>query len=370
MRNRRFAVVAAVGGFALLFSTAFANVATAVTSHKKLTPLQQGLNFYKGKTITIISPDFVGGGYDATSRAVAPFLASYLGATVNVENDGPAVTVAGQDLAEASTPNGLTVGMLDTGVDIEDQLLHLTGVNFNPTRVAWLGGQGTGGGAQITCNTTPPAGQKAILSFADLVAATAADPVTELTIVTGGQTLDLQLLDAAFGIHYKFINAYQESANVVAGLERGDGECASQGNVTLGSYVQGGKGVFLFQSDVPLNPATAFYSEVEHLPTFDQEAAKYKATTKQENLARVAYRDVTENSSAHTFFLQTKAPYDEVLAMRAAIKAAFENPQTEDRLLQAGEAPTYTNGTKAKAQYFSEYDALAKVKTILAEAVG
>src|SRR5580692_6273835 len=94
---RRAALGVTIGVSAIGLLTA-PLAASASVSTKKLTPLQQGLNFYKNKTITLISPDAVGGGFDTNARIIAPYMSTYLHATINITNDSPANTLAGQDL--------------------------------------------------------------------------------------------------------------------------------------------------------------------------------------------------------------------------------------------------------------------------------
>ena len=202
----------------------------------KKSPLQQGLAFYKGKTVTLISPDAPGGGFDTVSRIVAPYLQSYLGAaSVVVTNDAPATTIAGQDLMAASPPDGLTIGMVNPGVDAEDVVTGSAGINFNAQKVQYLGGN-TVAPVDFECNT-----DAGFSSFAQVVQST--KPVSEVIISTGGQTLDLDLINAAFNIHAQVIGGYASTTAELAGQEADTGNCSVIGISTpaFATYRRGGR---------------------------------------------------------------------------------------------------------------------------------
>lgn len=103
--------------------------------HSTQSPLQQGLCFYRGKSITIIAPDAPGGGLDIYSRIVGPVIGTYLHASVSVENIAQANTITGQDTLAAATPDGLTIGMISPGSDIDNEVTNVPSTNFNP--LAW-----------------------------------------------------------------------------------------------------------------------------------------------------------------------------------------------------------------------------------------
>lgn len=61
---------------ALMMIVTAASAATPVK--KQLTPLQRGLQFYKGQTITFIAPTAAGSGNDIQSRAEVKEMSQYL----------------------------------------------------------------------------------------------------------------------------------------------------------------------------------------------------------------------------------------------------------------------------------------------------
>src|ERR1700740_1388210 len=77
--------------------------------------------FYKGKTITYIVATTPGGGYDTYGRLIARYLQKYFsGSRVIVKNVPGAGNIIGANEIYASRPDGLTIGMFNTGL-IYDQ---------------------------------------------------------------------------------------------------------------------------------------------------------------------------------------------------------------------------------------------------------
>ncbi len=65
-----------------------------------------------GRKIRWIVPNAAGGGYDAESRLIEPFLEAALGAEIAVDNVPGAGGILGARAIAAATPNGLTMGMV------------------------------------------------------------------------------------------------------------------------------------------------------------------------------------------------------------------------------------------------------------------
>src|SRR4029077_12338523 len=85
---------------------------------------------FKGKTITYIVATSPGGGYDTYGRLISRYLQKYLpGSRVVVRNVPGAGHIVGANTIYAAKPDGLTIGMFNTGL-IYDQLIKRQGVLF------------------------------------------------------------------------------------------------------------------------------------------------------------------------------------------------------------------------------------------------
>lgn len=95
--------------------------------------------YFRGKIITYIVATGPGGGYDSYGRLIARYLPKYLpGARTVVRNVPGAGHIVGANTIYASKPDGLTIGMFNTGL-IYDQLLKRDGVLFDLTKFSWIG---------------------------------------------------------------------------------------------------------------------------------------------------------------------------------------------------------------------------------------
>ena len=93
----------------------------------------------RGKTITYIVATTPGGGYDTYGRLIARYLQIHLpGSRIVVKNVPGAGNIIGANAIYAARPDGLTIGMFNTGL-IYDQLIHREGVMFDLTKFSWLG---------------------------------------------------------------------------------------------------------------------------------------------------------------------------------------------------------------------------------------
>jgi len=96
-------------------------------------------DYFKGKTVTYIVATGPGGGYDTYSRLIARYLQKYLpGSRFIVRNVPGAGHIVGANTIYAAKPDGLTIGMFNTGV-IYDQLIHRQGVLFDLSKMSWIG---------------------------------------------------------------------------------------------------------------------------------------------------------------------------------------------------------------------------------------
>lgn len=125
VRQSFIAVTAVVGGLAAAAAPAWS---------------QDAADFYKGKTVRLVVGTSAGGGYDVYARALAPYLAKKLNATVIVENrPGGSHMVAMNYIYFTAPRDGLYL-MLATGEGaVLGKLLGEPGVRFDLTKYPVLG---------------------------------------------------------------------------------------------------------------------------------------------------------------------------------------------------------------------------------------
>ena len=98
--------------------------------------------FFRGKTMIYVVCTSPGGGYDTYGRLVARYLEKHLPvAHVLVKNVPGAGHVIGANEIYAAKPDGLTVGIFNTGL-MYAQLLNSEGVQFDLRKMSWIGKAG------------------------------------------------------------------------------------------------------------------------------------------------------------------------------------------------------------------------------------
>jgi tripartite-type tricarboxylate transporter receptor subunit TctC len=96
-------------------------------------------SFYQGKTVTYVVATDPGGGYDTYGRMIARYMQKYLpGSRFVVRNVPGAGNIIGTNLIYTSRPNGLTIGMFNSGL-IYNQLMGTQGIRFDLTKMSWVG---------------------------------------------------------------------------------------------------------------------------------------------------------------------------------------------------------------------------------------
>lgn len=98
--------------------------------------------FYKGKTVTIITPFSPGGTYDSLSRLAAQFLPKYIAGepTIIVQNRTGGGGMIGTRAAYKASPDGLTLLHIPSTFLFQSLLGQVTDIDF--AKWGWLGSVG------------------------------------------------------------------------------------------------------------------------------------------------------------------------------------------------------------------------------------
>ncbi len=355
-RLARVGIAAATVGLAVSMP-ALAGASTAHRAAPAKTPLEKGKAYYVGKTINFVAPDSPGGGYDMWARLLAPELSKYLHATVNVSNIPAGNTVAGQDFVAHSEANGLTVGLMNAGADVENVVLNLPALNFNPLREAILGATAPTATVLLVLNSLACS---QFSSFASLVNGTSSSPKIKEALQTTGTTTFTQLmLNTAFGIQFQPITGYQSTTTQLAGFSRGDG-CLTITNASSGdALVTGGKAKPILLT-AALQPGLAIAPHYAGVPTAPQEYAKYKKSitaSKGRTAAWLTFESLS--NTTRIFFAPAATSTPEREALMWAFQKGMNDPTLKSAAQQEGNPIGQETATQAKATY-AEFLADAK----------
>jgi tripartite-type tricarboxylate transporter receptor subunit TctC len=111
--------------------------------------------FYASKTVRMIVGSGTGGGYDAFSRLIAPYLAKTLGTTVIVENQPGAGGLIALNRLYVAPPDGLQISLSNGNAAAFAQLTEQSGVRFDLTKFRYLATVGASPGLWLVGANSP-----------------------------------------------------------------------------------------------------------------------------------------------------------------------------------------------------------------------
>lgn len=308
------------------------------------------LAYFKGKTITMIAPDKPGGGFDNWSRTLAPYLAQYLHATVNIQNIPAGNTIVGQNTLASASPNGLTIGWLNLVEDVSDKAAGISGINFDPSKMSIVGATVP---IPVVVIDKPSAPYS---SFAAL--ASAPGPIKTLTQTKGSTALIERVVMAAFGVHAQYIAGYESSADLKAGFSRGDGIVAVDNVSAFGPLISGNTArPLLVTSNVPSssNLATA----LKGVPTVAEYSAQHPPVAAAADALKAVTALYTYNA---TLAAPPGVPANELAALQAAMQWAMQQPAEQKQAESLHLVPGYESATDTLSAITTAFNSAASIK--------
>jgi tripartite-type tricarboxylate transporter receptor subunit TctC len=294
-----------------------------------------GLSFFKGKTITLISPDAAGGSFDLWSRLLAPAIGSYLHATVNVEDVAGGNTIVGQNQAANASPNGLTLGWINANQNLEFQITGQGSISFTPTDEDLLGAPAQN---TVVWVTSPNANLKTWQSVVDL------KKFSSLDVTSGTADLYERTLYCAYGLQPKMVTGYENAKAIEAGFLRGDGPIAEEELSVFADAITSGSAVPVLYSELP--PSSSVTPYLQKAQSIAQLAQSDQPSTSSGKaiLAEVQRLAVLPNN---ILFAPKGTPADEVSALSAAVHSALSNSSVQAQAVKEGLTPAATTGAQA-----------------------
>jgi hypothetical protein len=193
-------------------------------------------NFYRGKTLNYIVATGAGGGYDTYGRLIARYMQKYLpGSRILVKNVPGAGHIIGANTIYAARPDGLTIGMFNTGL-IYNQLMNLPGVRFDLGKMSWIGK------ASNEIRVVVISNKSGFKSFDDMVKSK--KPVRFAAAGVGSAAyLDTRILDFVMPIDIETISGFDGSEGELSMMR---GEVAAQVGIasSFDQFVKNGHGYY------------------------------------------------------------------------------------------------------------------------------
>lgn len=342
--------VAACGSSTSHSATPAANSPAAASSSSSGGSASADLAYFKGKTITMIAPDKPGGGFDNWSRTLAPYLARYLHATVNIQNIPAGNTIVGQNTLASASPNGLTIGWLNLVEDVSDKAAGISGINFDPSKMSIIGATVP---IPVVVIDKPSAPYS---SFAAL--ASAPGPIKALTQTKGSTALIERVVMAAFGIHTQYIAGYESSADLKAGFSRGDGIVAVDNVSAFGPLISGNTArPLLVTSSVPSSSNLA--AALKGVPTVAAYSAQHPPIAAAADALKAVTALYTYNA---TLAAPPGVPANELAALQAAMQWAMQQPAEQNQAESLHLVPGYESAKNTLSAITTAFNSAASIK--------
>ncbi|HET9077590.1 MAG TPA: hypothetical protein VFN68_11720 [Acidimicrobiales bacterium] len=308
------------------------------------------LSYFNGKTITLIAPDKPGGGFDNWARTLAPYMAQYLHATINIQNIPAGNTIVGQNTLASSSPNGLTIGWLNLVEDVSDKAAGISGINFDPSKMAIIGATDPIPVVVIDKSSAP------YTSFSAL--ASAAGPIKTLTQTKGSTALIERVLMAAFGVKSQYIAGYESSADLKAGFSRGDGIVAVDNVSAFGPLITGKTGRPLLLTNAVAS-TSSLASAFSGVPTVDQYSAQHPPAAAAAQALKAVMALYTYNV---TLAAAPGTPTKYVDALQAAMKWAMDQPGAQQQAEKLHLVPGYESAQDTLSAITTAFNSAATIK--------
>jgi tripartite-type tricarboxylate transporter receptor subunit TctC len=205
--------------------------------------------FYRGRNVTFLVGEAVGGGYDGYSRLVAAHIGRHIpgNPAVVVQNmPGGAGVTAANHLYVVAPKDGTVIGMLDQGLYL-DQALGRPGLSFDVNKFNWIGRVLRVTAVLVSWHTTPVKTVEDLKKNQLIVSATGASSRQNWAV-----------LNAVVGTKLKIIGGYTGTNSSLLALERGEIEGCSSPWVVLAStkkdWLQDKKVNVLLQTSLEVHP--------------------------------------------------------------------------------------------------------------------
>lgn len=190
---------------------------------------QRIADFYRGKTVSIVTGFAPGGGFDTTARVLAKNMARHIPGEPNiiVENmPGAGSLTAANHLYNAAKADGLVIGLFNEA-QVLNQVLGLEAVQFDARKFGWLGNviKST---TTCTIRADTPYNRPEDLSRKDL------PPLIVGGTGQGSVTDDgPKILNAALGTNFRVVSGYGGTSEIRLAVESGElqGLCWSYDSV-------------------------------------------------------------------------------------------------------------------------------------------
>ena len=183
-------------------------------------------DFFKGKTLTIVTSTGPGGGYDAIARAISRHMPRYLNGqpTMIVQNmPGGGNVLATNHMYNVAPKDGTMIAVINNAIPLH-QVLDGRGVRYDVRKFNWLGSTGAKNSVTFVWHTTGITSIQEVMSREVTLGGTA--PASDIVIYP-------TVMNNVLGTKFKIVLGYKSSAEVSMAMERGEVQSRSNNYTSL-----------------------------------------------------------------------------------------------------------------------------------------
>ena len=269
------------------------------------------VDFYRGRTVTLVIGYSAAGGYDTYARVVARHLGDHIAGhpTVLPQNmEGAGSLRAANYLYNAAAKDGSVIGMVARGMAMEP-LIGRSHAQFDSRKFSWIG---SGTNEVSTCVTWHASAVK-----------TWADALTKPFTVGGegsGSDPDVfaTIMRNVFGVKLRLVSGYPGTAELTLAIERGeiDGRCGWSYSSLLQQHPDW---VAKKQVNILVQLALTRSPELPDVPLITD----FATTDRQRQILRLVF---SRQAMARPFLAPPGVPPERKQALRAAFDETMRDP--------------------------------------------
>jgi tripartite-type tricarboxylate transporter receptor subunit TctC len=271
---------------------------------------QSAESFYKGKTVELIIPFYVGGGYDAYARLIARYLPSYLPGKPNIVSHnmpGAGGLTAVNYLYNSAPKDGTVVEAPPDNIAL-GQVMGEKNIQYDAAKFSWIGRIATSVNVFYSWQTSP------IKKFDDLLQTQAIEGGTQ------GHAASIiypQLLQRFLGAKIKLVSGFPGSNELDRAMERGEIELVIK---PWQSFKSGNSAAWLHDGKVNLLAqfAPVRHKDLAELPSI----LEFMKTDEQKQLMSIF---LSPGEVGRSLIMPPGVPADRVAAFRKAFHEMIAN---------------------------------------------
>jgi tripartite-type tricarboxylate transporter receptor subunit TctC len=189
--------------------------AVAITAWSAQAQTSPATEFYKGKTVTLVTSTGVGGTYDAVARLIARHMPRYIigNPTIIVQNmPGGGNVLATNYMFNIAPKDGTAIATIHSAMPLH-QVLDGQGVRYDAGKFNWLGSTGP---------------QNEVILVWHTAGITSIEQAMDREVILGGTgagsgiVIIPTVMNNLLGTRFKIVTGYRTSEDVNLGMERGE----------------------------------------------------------------------------------------------------------------------------------------------------